>query len=173
MEKMELSITGYQHAAFASQETPCFRCNVLVNGRKVAIVSNDGNGGDNMWEELHGFRGIREKITAYAKATKPTTKKVLGDQEYTFEPDADSWIHELMDRLESSKKLKRLLGQKLVFTSSDGKGVFTAKVKNTSLKMALANPAFVKAAREAHSIKDLLNEMPFDKALDIFHAETA
>jgi hypothetical protein len=52
MLKFELRKIKYFDAG--SEETPCFTAEIWENGKKVADVSNEGHGGGNRVDHLHG-----------------------------------------------------------------------------------------------------------------------
>ena len=42
---MKLELKSIKHSAFASHETYCYQANLYVNGKAIAIVSNEVIGG--------------------------------------------------------------------------------------------------------------------------------
>ena len=98
--ELGINISGVKHAEFASEETNCFTANVLLNGKKIAVVNNDGHGGCNLYhvtnqvtfdEVMNILRGISD-----------------------FEP-LDAVICELLNRHLEDKQLRRWCRTKIVF----------------------------------------------------------
>jgi hypothetical protein len=69
-----LELRGVKHAAFASEETACYRATLYVDGAKFCEVSNDGHGGpDNHYPVKGGVapRDLTDALFELAKRINP------------------------------------------------------------------------------------------------------
>ncbi len=85
--KPKIELKNIKHSAFASEETHCYQATVYVDGKRWAIVGNDGHGGCDYLRPLKGDRA--NKIYAEAgeleKRIKATYPKVGGEWEESLE----------------------------------------------------------------------------------------
>lgn len=171
-----ISLRKFHYAAFASEETSCFSATVLLDGVPCFSASNDGQGGCDHYVPLKGqsradFDAKLKQVTDYAASLPPV--RIYGE---------DHPMHiELLIGKEVAKKLeqqdlKRLLKKNLVFTSNDPEkpGIRVTKLKlqpgQSTENLVPAQVAIFKAKLK---VKNLLNELPFEKAFEIYHAELA
>ena len=54
---MKLQLKNIKHTEWASEETHCYQASLFVDGKPVAIVSNDGHGGCDRDYEHPKFKG--------------------------------------------------------------------------------------------------------------------
>lgn len=173
-----VSLAKIKHAEFASEETHCFSAEVLLDGKVVALVSNDGHGGCDMWYPARKGGTMTE---AYA------AKKLIDDYGATFPPhvcsfeespgvpatlpvDADLIIGDLIEEWHRAKDQKRRIkrAQKLLATKStylrDG-SCFTFKTIVPPEKQAQILAKYPGA--------EFVNDLPFEVAfakLEAAHA---
>lgn len=96
------SVSGVK--TFMGMEGHGFNANLHEDGKKVAFVIDDANGGCYNWRWLDN--SAKERLDAYLKADPKWSKE-------TFEV-ADQFIGSLLDDYESDKKLKALCKRKTV-----------------------------------------------------------
>jgi hypothetical protein len=103
---MQLSIKNLKFAEFASDETNCFSCTLYIDGKAATRVSNQGQGGPNMWDDWK----VAEKLDAYGK-----TLPILKFEEYELEQDADTLVDALVSAALTERENKRICKNKTVF----------------------------------------------------------
>ena len=190
----KISIKNLKTAAFASQETLCFSATVYVDGKAFCTVRNEGTGGPNMFEALPlGKDPLEVAIQALAVRLRPAS--VATRQEADQQNEAagmtaerlgwDAWwkareegkvvvthweafedaVDDAVTDAVSSRDLKRSLKNRVLLTCEGERGVFQTKAMTPdALKRALADPAL----RERLGAEEILNLLPFEKALSIY-----
>lgn len=111
---MKYEMKGIKYAAFASQETPCFRASLYRDGKKVGEVSNGGHGGSDMLQFLDGRHA--QEATMFEKhclewyETQPQSKEAceLNDH-YRGMCAMESWCGHQLDQYLNERELKRLI----------------------------------------------------------------
>jgi hypothetical protein len=68
-DDVKIEFKKVKHCKWASEETPCFRAEIWVNGDMAGIVKNDGQGGANIYEMQN--RELLKKAEAYCKTLPP------------------------------------------------------------------------------------------------------
>ena len=116
---MKLSLIKVKHSEFASQETNCFEAVVCIDGKSVAIASNQGCGGPTDLNDI--VRGSVAKIEAYAKSL-PVEKCEWGNMPQTGESLVDDLLTEHLILKDMKKSLKKI-------TMLDGGQIYTFKNK--------------------------------------------
>lgn len=163
---MKVELKGVKHAAFASQETPCFEATVWIDGKRAGTVSNEGSGGCNSYDP----RDLEGRLDAYA-ATLPPVVCHFNDEEtgkpHVMEQDAELLIGELFADWQIRKDFDRTIKNRLVWIKSDGKLYNSNTLDPAVLSKDIAHRPDQTKAR----IKDcqtLLNLLPRDEAFQIF-----
>ena len=112
---MKIELKNIKHSKFASRETECFEATVYVDGVKQGTVTNDGNGGSNMYYPS----AFAKQINDYAKTLPPTDISHLYNDGnvHTLEQDVDLLINNILqDHLEEkslkNKVMFRIPGEK-------------------------------------------------------------
>jgi hypothetical protein len=156
---MKIELKNIKHSEFASHETNCYEATIYIDGKKAGVVSNDGHGGcDHVtpWE-------LAVEIDAYAKTlpkmsigTGLNTIEAEQNHETIFADIVAEWLH--------AKDLKRALSRYVMFTRDDGRLYQSAGMKKDALAKYLSEPKLPEAIKS----KEILNLMPFDKALQIY-----
>lgn len=120
-------------------------CSLWLNGKRVALVYNDGNGGptDFDWRPCgEKWNGPTAKaFDAYAAAQPPSPAE-HGLPE--MEMDADMLVGKLCDDLEEQRRIKRLCKKSVVCRHPDG-GLVQFKCPPTPVNIAAIqkrNPAY-------------------------------
>jgi hypothetical protein len=160
---MKIELKNIKYSEFASHETSCYEATIYIDGKKAGIVENDGRGGcDHVtpWQ-------LADEIDAYAKTLPPVVSKWIDPD--TGKPAEMEQTHEtifgdiLTDWLHA-KDLKRAMSRCVMFTREDGRLYQATSMK----KAALAKYLSESKLREALRAKEILNLLPFDRALEIY-----
>ena len=160
---MKIELKNIKHSEFASHETNCYEATIYIDGKKAGIVENDGRGGcDHVtpWQ-------LANEIDEYAK-TLPKTICSFIDPE-TGKPAEMEQTHEtifgdiLTDWLHA-KDLKRAMSRCVLFTREDGRVYQSKGMQKEPLAKYLSEPKLPEALRA----KEILNLLPFNKALEIY-----
>lgn len=162
---MKIELKNIKHAEFASQETNCFEAVIYIDGKRVGIVSNDGQGG---CDNVHPYQ-VANQIDEYAKTLPPIVCEWI-DRE-TGRPAEITQNHEtifanLLNEWMLSKDLKRAMAKRILFQKEDGKVYETKIMPAAELKSRLNQTHLL----EILKAKTVLNLLPFDKALTIYRS---
>jgi hypothetical protein len=155
---MKLELKNIKHTAWASEETHCYQASLYVNGKPVAIVSNDGRGGtDRDYPhpkiEAHTYRFVMTEVHAYFKSLPNTPSEWNEDG---MEQRLEFWCADQVNDWLSARELKSKLRKAFLFQFADRVGVFAHKTRPS----------------RAAGVAVVLNDLPFDEALSIWK-ETA
>lgn len=166
-----IELRGIKHSAFASQETFCYEAKLYVDGKLLAIVSNDGHGGCDNCRPVKGrtydeIRRIEEQIKDLPKRRFPAE---WGGGEYS--PSLETICADLVTEWLHEKDFKRAM-QRVSYVKADGsqKGVFQlpAKYKPTAETMAAIK------AKCAWAVGcTFLHDLPLDEARKTYFANMA
>jgi len=166
----KIELRAIKYAAFASEETSCFEAKVYLDGLFVAVVSNEGRGGCNMWHTK--APGIEEKLTAWAKANEPV-EYLNAEYKANNDPmdrDADSLVDRLLTEWLVLRDMRRAFKTKLLFTKADKPGLYETTSIKAPMMAKLADPAN-RAAMVPNIPHDrILNWMPEAEALKVYLA---
>lgn len=156
---MKIELKNFKHAAFASQETMCFRATIYVDGAMMGTIENQGNGGASMIycsPTTPNALELREKAEKYCESLPPYIVNGM-----SLEMDLEFFCELLAGNITVAKDLKAKLKNKILFTKPNDENMYTASLdKGQKLTMVILeqyqskNPTF-----------QILNLMPFDKAL--------
>lgn len=173
---MNLQLKNIQYAAFASQETHCYSATLYLDGKPVAIVWNEGNGGCDSVRPVNEksvgvFADAIKKITAYfeSQPEKDTGLENGDGTPFMSKDNIESWCTRQVNHWLAVKELKKATKGHIVFTKSpDEPGVFSAKIKAGDNKDRMA--AWVKSKYPAAVI---LNDLPVEEAIRLWDAKAA
>ena len=171
---MKLELKNIKHTAWASEETHCYQASLYVDGKPVAIVSNDGHGGPdrtgihgNFSLESHDFvtyRAILSAVEAHFKSLPKTNPcDIFPDG---MEQTLEFWCCDQVNDWLSARELKKKLKSHVLFQLKYKDGVFQTKFHPT-----VTNGEWV-INKQAGQTRRILNDLPFDEALAIWK-ETA
>lgn len=111
MTRIELRKIKY--AEFMSRETHCFTAEVWIDGKKAGTAENEGHGGPTDIIPTACYRKLEE----YAKTLPPVkTEYVIEGKPWTYQPDAEGVVNDLVEDYLELKELKKLLRNRIVFT---------------------------------------------------------
>ena len=164
---MKLELKNIKYSSFASQETPCYQAKLFVDGKPFAIVGNEGCGGCDHQHSLTkhdiAFMDKLEEINAYLK-TLPKIKSRFSfanevEEVHEFEVDLELWCGEELSKWKCAKTLRRNLKKGSMIKDVDG--------EMYHWKQHIASDVILKH----HPKAVILNDLPFEKSLEIFRAE--
>ena len=156
---MKLELKNIKHTEWASEETHCYQASLYVDGKPVAIVSNDGHGGADRYYDHPKFKGGKsawcdkmQEVHEYFKSLPNIPSEWCADG---LPQKLEYWCAEQVDDWLSARELKSKLKKQFLFQFADKVGVFAHKTRPS----------------RAHKAT-ILNDLPFDEALSIWK-ETA
>jgi hypothetical protein len=164
---MKLELKNIKHTEWASEETHCYQASLYVDGKPVAIVSNDGHGGCDRDYDHPKFKG---DYRATMKAVHDYFKTLPNTDACDLFPDGmaqelEFWcsdqVNEFLNKKHIMSNVKRIL--KKVSFMQDGKLMqFGTNVKPSTM-------TFQQIRRHDTSLKDVkfLNEMTLDEVATI------
>ena len=164
---MKLELKNIKHTQWASEETHCYQASLYVDGKPVAIVSNDGHGGCDRDYDHPKFKG---DYRATMKAVHDYFKTLPNTDACNLFPDGmaqelEFWcsdqVNEFLNKKHIMSNVKRIL--KKVSFMQDGKLMqFGTNVKPSTM-------TFQQIRRHDTSLKDVkfLNEMTLDEVATI------
>jgi|TARA_R110002124_G_scaffold219142_1_gene385035 hypothetical protein len=162
---MKLELKNIKHTEWASQETHCFQASLYVDGKAVAIIGNDGQGGCD-YEYDHpkckvDYRATMKAVHAYFKALPNEPSEWSEDG---FPQQLEYWCAEQINDWLSAKELKRKFKSHVVYQLKGTGALYQTKYHPTVTK-----GEWVVDRKEAHT-RRILNDMPFDEALTLWRA---
>jgi len=159
---MKLELKNIKHTSWASEETHCYQASLYVDGKPLAIVSNDGHGGcdrdyahpkfephTRYFGGLGGdYRSVMAEVDAYFKSLPNTPSEWNEDG---MEQRLEFWCADQVNDWLSARELKKKLKSGFLFQFADKVGVFAHKTRPS----------------RAHKAT-ILNDLPFADALAIW-----
>jgi hypothetical protein len=168
---MKLELKNIKHTSWASEETHCYQASLYVDGKPVAIVSNDGHGGADR-DYPHGqfrpqlkdftdvggdYPSVMRKVHEYFDGLPPSPFSYEGADGVmihdSMRQTLEAWCCDQVNDWLSARELKSKLKKEFLFQFADKVGVFAHKTRPS----------------RAHKAT-ILNDMPFDEALAIWKA---
>jgi hypothetical protein len=177
---MKLELKNIKHTAWASEETHCYQASLYVDGKPVAIVSNDGHGGPDrdyrhptfkkeseasgVQPYAFGYRAKMAEVHEYfASLPKTNACDIFPDG---MEQSLEFWCCDQVNDWLSARELKKKLKSHVLFQLKYKDGVFQTKFHPT-----VTNGEWV-INKQSGETRRILNDMPFADALAIWK-ETA
>jgi hypothetical protein len=155
---MKLELKNIKHTSWASEETHCYQASLYVDGKPVAIVSNDGHGGadrDYPHPKFKGdYRAQMRDVSRYFSGLRRTAVTEWSPE--GMEQCLEFWCADQVNDWLSARELKSKLRKEFLFQFADRVGVFAHKTRPS----------------RAAGVAVVLNDLPFDEALSIWK-ETA
>ena len=152
---MKLELKNIKHTSWASEETHCYQASLYVDGKPVAIVSNDGRGGadrDYPHPKFKGdYRAQMRDVSRYFSGLRRTAVTEWSPE--GMEQCLEFWCCDQVNDWLSARELKKKLKAGFLFQFADKVGVFAHKTRPS----------------RAHKAT-ILNDLPFDEALAIWKA---
>ena len=160
MQINKLELKNIKYFASMSEETPCYKADIFINGKKAINVSNHGHGA---CDDIYAYpsfgltqNGLKEFEQYLAKL-----------QDDDFEP-IDSWCHDRLYEYLDQKKIKRDMKTKFICINKNTNELF-AYEKNTGI----SDSAFQDHMDKNHPSSTCLNFLPFDQAWKLFDGATS
>lgn len=162
MKTMKIELKNIQHAEFASEETHCYEASLYVNGKRVAVVSNDGHGGADMIHVV-GKNGAQLANSALVEEAK---QYLAENADHDYGPEAALEIHcsDLVNEWLIERDVKRSLSRNVMFVKPDAHGVFY-------FKGTKAGDA--QRAQDARPDVTVLNLLPIKQAVELWKENAA
>ena len=167
---MELELKNIKHTEWASEETHCYQASLFVDGKPVAIVSNDGHGGcdrDYDHPKFKGdYRATMKAVNDYFKLL-PKEESSLTNPDGTpwmSQPSLEGWCGDQVNDWLSTKELKRKLKSHVLIQLKGKDGIFQTKFYATDTKGEWV------INKQVGETRRILNDMPFNEALAIWKA---
>ena len=160
---MKLELKNIKHTAWASEETHCYQASLYVDGKPVAIVSNDGHGGCDRDYAHPKFKGDYFDMFRYVEAhfkSLPNTPSEWNED--GMEQRLEFWCADQVNDWLSARELRRMMRTQILFQKE---GEEEAGVFGTKYYPKETGGTFWNGRR-------ILNDMPFADALAIWK-ETA
>lgn len=163
-------------------EGPGFTCELLRNGKRVATVENRADGGptDFYWtasdavvatavRQMDGSSKMvnlnPEHSLFYVLATQimPPSQFTSDGVTHTIYPDHEDLIERMVERVDTEKRIKRILSREIIVLNDAGVpvSIMAAKGSRAKLKATPENLARVRAKYAGR----LVNDMAIDKAI--------
>ena len=167
MKAGNFELKNIKHSEFASQETHCYQASLYLNGKKVAIVGNDGHGGG----DRQDF--VSKDLEALAEAEIRSMRQADSER-FSFHSALEFTCCDLVNAHLVRKDYKRLIASRVMYTVKGKKGIYQTRV-------AKSQGTHTKAAVLAHWVNDInqrpdtdvvLNLQPEADALQIFRDNT-
>ena len=166
---MKIEIKNLKHSEFASHETNCFEASVYADGKRIGVVSNDGQGGCNSYSHP---RSTWAPIEDYAKTLPPSKYTMTRDgvqTEVDLPIDMDSVIDGLVTDALYARDLKRQMLNRIMFIGEDGAMMETSRMDKGTMANWLSKPELMDKLKATH----ILNLMPFSDAVKIYRKQGA
>ena len=160
---MKLQLKAIKHTEWASEETHCYQASLFVDGKPVAIVSNDGHGGcDHEYDHPKCKGDYRATMRAVHEYFKSLPNEPSEWSEDGFAQSLEGWCGDQVNEFLSSRELKRKFKSHVLVQLKYKEGIFQTKYHPTVTKGEWI------IDKQAGETRRILNDMPFDEALAIW-----
>jgi hypothetical protein len=161
---MKLQLKAIKHTEWASEETHCYQASLYIDGKPVAIVSNDGHGGcdrDYAHPKFKGdYRATMNAVHEYFKSLPNTDACNLFPD--GMAQQLEYWCGDQVNQWLSERELKRKFKSHVLIQLKYKEGIYQTKYHPTT-----TNGEWV-INKQAGETRRILNDMPFDEALAIW-----
>jgi len=187
-----IELRNVKYAAFASEETSCFRATVVVDGKPFCVASNDGHGGPDFFEPIAKITRAKldDEIFEIAKRINPnavrTWQEARGpDAEVVdeFEDDREWFKHHkkitadsvfsgavgfALSRSLMERDLRRAMKRKVLFTDASGKIFEVKKPKGEFDRLAFEDAIAVRRRTQGKPVVAFLERLPIERAVEVW-----
>ena len=183
---MKLELKNIKHTAWASEETHCYQASLYVDGKPVAIVSNDGHGGPDrdyrhptfkkeseasgVQPYAFGYRAKMAEVHDYFDGLPPSPFSYEGADGVMIHDSLpqtlEGWCCDAVNDWLSARELKKKLKSHVLFQFKYKDGIYQSKYHPTVTKGEWV------INKQSGETRRILNDMPFEDALAIWK-ETA
>jgi len=157
---MKFELKNIKHSDFASHETYCYEATLYIDGKRVAKVSNDGNGGcDMQWPLVDDGHQIMRAANDWLVDNGNPLQMTAGEM---LPEDLEMRCHDLLTKWLQRKELKKVLKRICYAKRGDYGNVYQLPAKFKP------SPEMLAMARKASWFTDdvvILNEMPEEQAI--------
>ena len=162
---MKLELKNIKHTEWASEETNCYQAALYVDGKPVAIVSNDGHGGCDREDDHPKFKGdYRATMKAVHDYFKSLPNEPSEWSEDGFAQSLEGWCGDQVEEFLSVRELKRKFKSHVLVQLKGKDGIFQTKYYPTVTKGEWV------IYKQAGETRRILNDMPFTEALNLWRA---
>jgi hypothetical protein len=172
---MKLELKNIKHSEFASEETHCYQATLYVDGKKMAEVKNDGQGGsDYQWALKPFTEKDLDKVRDWCIKNLPKWTSENDKKKEENDTDLEMWCGEEVNKFLVSRDLKRKLNKKIIYEQNKELWEYSFKgVKKLEQKHLISFVNGVAKAKVENNenwknVTAILNTLPFDKALEIY-----
>jgi len=161
---MKLELKAIKHTSWASHETHCFQAALYVEGKPVAVVGNDGQGGCD-YEYDHpkckaDYRATMKAVHDYFKSLPKTDASDIFPE--GMGQCLEFWCADQVNNFLVSRELKKKLKSHVLFQFKYKDGIYQSKYHPT-----VTDGDWV-INKQAGETRRILNDMPFADALVIW-----
>ncbi len=159
---MNIELKKFKHAAFASEETLCFKATVYVDGKKFGEASNNGQGGCTNIYVAPENREWLKQVEAYCRTLPGVASPLDGAMlPMDFEFLIDTLAHEKL----IEKELRSTMQRNIVVAKPGKPGeIFEVHLQH-GVKLT---PAIIAAYQLKNPTYQILNTMPLEEALKLY-----
>lgn len=154
---MEIELKKITFNARLSEDSNCFSADLWIDGKKIGEVGNEGFGGPDFFR---GDRAAYDKADAWCKANLPSDTY----EGITIETDLEIKYNDILVQTLIARDVKRLLKSKVLCYHEGRPGIYQYKWKGVKA----VGPAHIASVRKDHPKAIILNELPLDKAVEIY-----
>ena len=143
---MDIALKGIKYTAWSSYETHHFQATLYVDGKPLAIVSNEGHGGaDEHYPHpkcAGNFRAKMRDVEEYFENLPLAEIGLIDDdgKPVLSQPDLESWCIDQINDWLTVKDIKRKLRSHILFTIAGKSGIYQSnKRPNPSRNATILN----------------------------------
>lgn len=166
---MNLTLKNIKHAAFASEETYCYSAVLYLDGKALAIVGNDGQGGCDYVHpatrtmDMNVYRSALEEITAFflGQPEKATGIPNPDGTEFMMRDTLETWCSYQVSLFLAAKEMSRELKKHIIFVKNkNDSDLFRLKIVDMS-KISILKARIKKDFPDSVILNDLSKEDAF------------
>lgn len=159
---MKIELKNVKHSKFASHETACFEATLVIDGKPLCIVSNQGHGGCDDYCVLKpgdSYGELRKRISEINEELgKQIHDFTYGGKTHKLANSLEQETAKALDFYLNSRKLKRDLKKKVIYRDRDG-GLYEYRVTPQHSMSKI-----VEHVKQKYPGSLVLNELPFEEA---------
>ena len=167
MTKREIKLKNIKYAAFASEETNCYKATLYVDGKRFAYLSNDGHGACDRQEpiEPYTYKDLAQLEKTIAKEYPKWGSEFGGEDEY--DTTLEIVCGNLMNDWHCEKEIKRTLKKITFIKSVDDREIYTHG--NVAQAKKFGDQIRQKIFRD-HPKAIIFNDLPMNEVRPYFQA---
>lgn len=154
-------LKSVKYYAGLSEETNCFTASLWINGKRVATLKNDGQGGETYCRQIfdaEAVHNLEEQIK-----TLPEVHTMMSGRPFSFKMDFDCFVGDLLTDFLIRKDLKQIMKTKVLFrTHGPNDQILEIRKGRHSDEKIRAHIS------RQHPNATILNDLTFDEALAHF-----